>query len=90
VTDDVAGPFDLARARLHVHPDVRVTVTDERHAELVTRSGRVVRVSTDAGSLAREPAVWHPEFGLDLDSRVLVAAFHASSLTTEIRWQERP
>lgn len=89
ITDEVSGPFDVARVRFHVHPDIRFEAVDEHTYEARLPSGHtlIVRFEGAANSGLR-PASWHPRFGQSIPGQCLEAEMTAASLQTCVLWKE--
>ncbi len=77
----------------HIHPDLRVEQAQRHYVELRDEDRRLLAVlSFDPAVEVRvEETTYHPEFGLRLPTRKVVARCEAelpTTLTTRIRWGE--
>jgi uncharacterized heparinase superfamily protein len=90
VEDQLSGAFASAEARLHLHPDLRVTSERTGQFSLQTSEGTRIRVQF-AGVKASQvrASTWHPQFGRSTPNSVLVATFAGASLVTRITWDAR-
>jgi len=86
VDDSLAGKFGSASARWHLHPDVAVTESADRHIRLRSSSGSDVLMSSGSGHTGLEAATWHPEFGLAIASTVLVTPVGTQSTAVHFSW----
>lgn len=86
VTDRLTGTFGQATARLFTHPDVAIVKDGERL--LVTLpGGEVVRVVIQGASQVEVvESTWHPQFGLSIPNKCIIASFSASTIITSIAW----
>ncbi len=83
ISDHLTGRWQTAIARLHIHPDWKVSQThqdqfeaalDEHKLQLTVRSGRV------------ETTTYHPEFEVSLPTSVIEAELQQANQTTCLRW----
>lgn len=86
LVDRIEGRFRTAQARFHVHPAILVDVPSNGAATLVLPSTHRVTLRVAGGSLGVEETRWHPEFGLSVPAKCLVADFGGSELQTTIAW----
>jgi uncharacterized heparinase superfamily protein len=91
IEDHVSGKFGTAEARFHLHPSV---IADEvspgangrPQVTLRLTRGREIQVSVTGGTLRKEPATWHPEFGRTEANSRLVVSFDGASTRTQFTW----
>ncbi len=87
IEDRVSGPFRTAVAHFHLHPKVGVQVVGERVVELTGADGARARMTfVGAAAVEVRPSHWHPEFGLAVANRCVVARFAGSTLATQLEW----
>ena len=87
VEDSIQGGFRSAIARLHVHPDVVVSIEDSANAgTLRLPGGREVRWRVAGGQASVKPDIHCPEFGRRIESRCLEFEFRGATLQTELAW----
>ena len=87
VEDWVAGGFERAEARFHVHPDVAVEPgADSGAGCLHLRDGGRVRWRVERGALRIVPATWHPRFGSSEPTSCLVLDLHDGASRIRFDW----
>jgi uncharacterized heparinase superfamily protein len=87
IEDRISGQFRTAAAHFHLHPDVGVRVLSERVVELTGADGACARMTFEgAAAVEVRPSHWHPEFGIALVNRCVVARFAGSTLATHVDW----
>jgi uncharacterized heparinase superfamily protein len=87
ITDELIGGRgpEVACARIHVHPDHRVTAGPDTRVAAIDLGGQ--RLAIDATSdLSLVGSHWHPEFGCALPRSTLEATFTSSTLSMQFRW----
>ena len=86
IRDRLEGRPSRATARFHLHPEARVSLSEE---------GQLARLETPAraihwrirGAVARvEPASWHPEFGASQPSACLTMAVSRREIHNQLCW----
>jgi uncharacterized heparinase superfamily protein len=85
IADNVEGGFTQAEAMLHFHPGVRV---ERRCSDIIAtlENGREVVIAVAGALVSIEPCLYHPEFGLAIESHKLVARMTGSTITTTLVW----
>jgi uncharacterized heparinase superfamily protein len=86
IEDTVDGTFGSADCYFHLHPDIRVLeigdfelrLSDSRESLLEMRFDGAARVEV-------AESTWHPEFGLTMANRCIVARLSGAGLKTVIR-----
>ena len=86
INDTITGRFEHAEARFHLHPSIVVAAVTDSEIDLRLDAGRPVRISVRGGALRRDPATWHPEFGMSQPTSCLVAVFGGPALQTCFTW----
>lgn len=88
--DRISGRFDLAEARFHLHPSIRVDHAgrDNRERNVILRlpGGESVRVTFEGGLMRTEATTWHPEFGRREHTLCLIVTFDDRDLRTHLDW----
>lgn len=87
IDDRVTGDFTTAVAYFHLHPAVKADLQTGNCVRLVDRENRelLVEFSGAAGIEIRD-GTWHPEFGVALTNRCIVATFSRPELVTRVTW----
>jgi uncharacterized heparinase superfamily protein len=88
IEDTVNGLITDAVAYFHLHPDVRVDVTQLRQHQVVLQlsQGQQVKLAVEGGYLELLDGSWHPKFGSAVPNSCLVVQFEKSSIKTMIHW----
>jgi len=88
IEDAVQGPLTDAVAYFHLHPDVRVNVTQMRQRQVVLQLGpkRRVTVAVEGGCLELLDGSWHPQFGTTVPNSRLAVHFEKAFIKTMIQW----
>jgi uncharacterized heparinase superfamily protein len=86
VIDRVDGKFRTAQARFHQHPTVIASPRSDGTVGLELRAGRRASLRVEGGTLRVEDSTWHPEFGLRVPNRCIVADFEGPNLCTTLSW----
>ena len=84
ISDWVAGRFETAEARYHLHPDWDYELVG--NTLLCRLEGRVANLWITTGSSRLETSTYHPKFGSRIDSRVLVVMLSDGCAEVEISW----
>ena len=82
ITDTIRGAFTCATAHLYLHPSVTQLANDR----VQLADGRALSFIVRGGILRMESASWHPEFGVDVGSHVVICSMTAPEMTLELRW----
>lgn len=86
IEDAVEGPFQSAKCYFHLHPEILVHRIRERDLQLSDSRGMLLDIRFDgAASVDIVDSTWHPEFGVNLSNRCIVARLDGPSLETTIR-----
>ena len=77
----------LAHARFHLHPDICVKITGDNNGLIITRDGQVLNwVFSGASNVKLLDSNWHPEFGLTIPNKCLVAEFDGQFCEFFVKW----
>jgi len=86
IEDTVEGPFRSAQCYFHMHPDIRVQRGAGLEVQLSDSHGPLLEVHFQGAAIVDVvDSTWHPEFGVALPSRCIVAQLEGSRLATVIR-----
>lgn len=85
IEDRLEGNYQRAVARFHLHPEVTVTLRSATEFELRTKTRSLV-FATDAKDCRVESTQYHPEFGLSVANRCLVAPVEKGRASHTLRW----
>jgi uncharacterized heparinase superfamily protein len=86
IEDAVEGRFRSAKCYFHLHPEIYVRRGRGLELQLSDSQGALLEVRFDgAAAVDVVDSTWHPEFGLALAGRCLVAQLDGPSLVTWIR-----
>jgi uncharacterized heparinase superfamily protein len=89
IEDTVEGRFDGAMCYYHLHPGIQVTPVAEFHLQLSDSGGFLFEVRFEgAAGVDVVDSTWHPEFGVALANRSIVAQLDGQRLVASIRWSE--
>ena len=87
VEDYIQGEFRSAIARLHLHPDVVVSMANSADAgTLRLPGGQEARWRVAGGRASIKPDIHCPEFGRRIESRCLEVRFDGATVQTELVW----
>ena len=88
ITDSIRGAFKEACSYMYFHPDVMIRDTNENAQFSITlTSGQEVLIKIEnASSCELNDSNWHPEFGLSVKNKCIVAKFSASEIKTRMAW----
>jgi uncharacterized heparinase superfamily protein len=90
IEDIVAGPFRSARCYFHLHPEIHVQRGQGLELQLSDSRGVLLEVEFDgAAAVDVADSTWHPEFGIAVGSRCVVAKLDGPRLATRIRRSDR-
>jgi uncharacterized heparinase superfamily protein len=68
ITDFIEGSgTHRVESRVHLHPSISIGKIAPDGIELITPSGRRIRVSGEPG-VTQQPGTWHPAFGSDVEN----------------------
>jgi hypothetical protein len=88
IEDEVSGGACGAEARFHLHPAVRATMTAGPTVALEVADAGAARIEfIGADSVLLEDYDWHPQFGLAVPGRCVVARFLRGRLRTSLTWR---
>lgn len=88
IEDEIAGTFDRAELRFHLHPEVEIAGLEAADGKAFLRlpGGKQVEVAIQGGKLLLEPTTWHPYFGVSRPNSCLVAVLAGPKISTRIEW----
>jgi uncharacterized heparinase superfamily protein len=87
IEDRVEGPFRSAKCFFHLHPHVDVS-HQARELRLFDSTGNALVMSFDGASAVEvRPSTWHPQFGVSIANRCIIAVIEDRVLKTCIRWR---
>lgn len=75
-----------AEAWYHLHPDVKVTATGERTANLALSDGNNISLSCEGGALRFEREFWHHEFGRASESLCMILPLVEGRAMVHVDW----
>ena len=84
--DRLSGRFQYAKAYFHLHPEITPQLVDDQTCRLMLPTGEHLTFSCKNASVSIEASHWHPEFGLSVKSSVLIVAFQANEVMSQITW----
>jgi len=86
IEDHVEGPFRSAKCYFHLHPDIEVQSASGSELQLSDSCGVLFDMRFEAADMVDViDTNWHPEFGVALPSRCIVAQLGGPRMTTFIR-----
>ena len=71
ITDNVEGNFIDAYAYYHLHPNIQILDCVEQKIVLITKQGKMVKISVEAKSFNWIKSKYSPEFGIKIPSNCL-------------------
>jgi uncharacterized heparinase superfamily protein len=86
IEDEISGTFATAAAHFHIHPDVEARLHGMSEVLLACAGQTRRMVFEGASSIELRSGAWHPQFGVTVPNRFIVASFAAAQLTTSIFW----
>jgi uncharacterized heparinase superfamily protein len=86
IEDEISGTFATAAAHFHIHPDVEARLHGMSEVLLACAGQTWRMVFEGASSIELRSGAWHPQFGVTVPNRFIVASFAAAQLTTSISW----
>jgi uncharacterized heparinase superfamily protein len=89
IKDRVAGRFDSAAARYHLHPSIRseeMTGGSTPTFRLTLPDGREAFLAVEGAGAVLVPATWHPEFGRTVTTRCLVVVLVDGAASVTLKW----
>jgi len=87
IEDYLQGDFNTATGYLHLHPDVKIVSAELNNCVLETVSHQITLRIIGANIKLRKSS-WHPEFGMIVDSKVLVLGYNLSKVSYQISWKK--
>jgi uncharacterized heparinase superfamily protein len=85
IEDMVEGPFASAKCYFHLHPEIQVQRGAGSELQLCDPGGPLLQMRFEgAAAVDCVDSAWHPEFGLSLPSRCIVAQLGGPHLKTSI------
>src|ERR1700722_14824514 len=85
IEDMVEGTFESAKCYFHLHPEIQVQRGPGSELQLSDTRGALLTMRFEgAAAVDFFDSTWHPEFGLALSARCIVAQFRGPRLTTSI------
>jgi uncharacterized heparinase superfamily protein len=89
VLDHISGPFRLAQAFFHLHPEVQLQRLDSSVVQLQSPQlpGTVRMHCEPAEELEVRASSWYPGFGRERESHCIVVRFKTSGLLTRFEWR---
>ena len=86
IEDVVEGFFRSAKCYFYLHPEIQVQRTRGSELQLRDLRGALLEVSFEGAAVVEViDSTWHPEFGVALANRCIVAELDGSRLATLIR-----
>ena len=86
IEDAVEGPFRSADCHFHLHPDIAVRRGSGSLLHLEDPKGPLLEMQFEgAAEVDVADSTWHPQFGLALPSRSIIARLDGPQLRTRIR-----
>ena len=86
VSDELSRPA-IAEARYHLNPDVTPVLNGADFGELHVSNDQVLRWSVEGASQVElEDSTWHPEFGILIPNKCIVAKFEGQYCKMRIDW----
>lgn len=86
IEDCIEGPFRTATCHFHLHPDIHVLRARGANLLLGDSHGPLLELQFEGAAIVDVvDSTWHPEFGLALPSRCIVAHIEGQRLATAIR-----
>ena len=86
IEDTVEGPFRSADCYFHLHPDIQALQSGEFELRLSDSHGPLLEMGFDgAARVEVAESTWHPEFGVAMANRRIVARLGGARLKTVIR-----
>jgi uncharacterized heparinase superfamily protein len=86
IEDHIDGKFGVAVAYFHLHPQIEALTAGPLEVELSWPNGSARMSFAGATALEVRAGTWHPEFGLAVANRCIVARLSAGVLCTMISW----
>ncbi len=91
VEDHVSGPFRLAEANFHLHPNVTARVEDSNRVSLSWGTGgSASAIFEGAAQVDVRSGTWHPEFGVSVPNQRIVARLARGALALRLEWDSVP
>ncbi len=87
VDDEITGEFRLAEAYFYLHPQIVAWPSTSREVIISWPQGASARVVFESTAAVEvRPSTWHPEFGVALVNRCIVARLSGPTLRTRVCW----
>ena len=81
------GKFNEADARVHLHPDVIVSVDKEGKYGMITiNEEEKVQWKVKGGTVTLVPSTYHPGFGVSLSGQCMEILFDKTECSFQVWW----
>ena len=84
VSDSLKGPFQHAKSRFYIHPDL--TVSLDNNIFRIDGPEFILQTDLIGKKTSLVDSSWHPEFGVSIPNKVLEIEFEGSRLETIFTW----
>ena len=86
IIDQLSKPSE-ASARFYFHPDVIPSIIGNNSGEILMKYGQKLKFNfEDVSDLSIIETTWHPEFGVSIPNKCLIATFHNQSSKFKLIW----
>jgi len=89
ITDKISGVFKNAVANFYVHPEIKVTTSDDitNTFNFTLPSGETLQVSIKNADKAEIiSSKWYPEFGISINNKCISVEFSAPEIMVLVEW----
>ncbi len=86
IEDNVTAPVRFANARYHLHPDVSIQQVAAGSGTLHLPGGQIASWAAEGSAVTLEPATWHPEFGISLQTTCIDISFKDGRSKLTLTW----
>lgn len=86
IEDTISNAVLTAVARFHLHPDVKVVMTDSNRGVFLLNDGQVVTWAVLEGDGWVEASTWHPRFGESIANKCLCIKLKGGKCFFRINW----